>query len=224
MPLTTGSLACLNVAGGKIGDFIWRDWNGDGVQDPAEEGIAGVTVELYDSTGTTLLAPTITDANGLYYFNGVQAGTYVVKVVQPGGTTQTGDPDGSIDNQHTVILGENDQYLTADFGYQPTGTGSIGDTVYEDVANNGVYDAGTDIGISGVTVSLYEDSNGDGILDPGLDALVGTTTTDGSGNYLFSGLGEGYDYLVWVDRYDGALGSYFGAPLSALNYHIAPCG
>ena len=34
LPLTTGSLACVTVGGGKIGDTIFRDWNGNGVQDP----------------------------------------------------------------------------------------------------------------------------------------------------------------------------------------------
>ncbi len=214
IPSSTGSLACLNVAGGKIGDFIWRDWNGDGVQDPAEEGIAGVTVELYDSTGTTLLATTTTDANGLYYFNGVTAGTYMVMVdtaTIPAGYGQTGDPDGTMDHAHTVILAENQQYLTADFGYRPGGAGAIGDTVFEDVANNGLYDAGTDTGIAGVTVYLYEDSNGNGIVDSGTDALIGTTTTDGTGYYLFSNLAEGFDYIAWVDENDPALAAYFSS-------------
>ena len=31
---------------GAIGDRIWNDANGDGVQDPGESGIAGVTVKL----------------------------------------------------------------------------------------------------------------------------------------------------------------------------------
>ena len=48
IPLTTGSLACVTVGGGKIGDTIFRDWNGNGVQDPVDEGIGGVTVELRD--------------------------------------------------------------------------------------------------------------------------------------------------------------------------------
>ena len=44
IPLTTGSQACVTVGGagnGKIGDTIFRDWNGNGIQDAGEEGIAG---------------------------------------------------------------------------------------------------------------------------------------------------------------------------------------
>ena len=33
VPLTTGSLACITVGAGAIGDTIFRDWNGNGVQD-----------------------------------------------------------------------------------------------------------------------------------------------------------------------------------------------
>ncbi len=31
----------LALGAGTIGDFVWRDWNGDGVQDSGEEGISG---------------------------------------------------------------------------------------------------------------------------------------------------------------------------------------
>ena len=31
---------------GVIGDFVWLDTNGDGIQDPGEPGIAGVIVRL----------------------------------------------------------------------------------------------------------------------------------------------------------------------------------
>ncbi len=51
----------------EIGNRVWRDTNTNGVQDPGEIGIAGVTVHLYSSTGV-LLATAVTDANGEYYF------------------------------------------------------------------------------------------------------------------------------------------------------------
>lgn len=46
VPTTTGSDGCVQVAGGQIGDFVWRDWDNDGAQDAGEEGLPGVGVNL----------------------------------------------------------------------------------------------------------------------------------------------------------------------------------
>ncbi len=51
----------------EIGNRVWNDVNGNGIQDAGETGIAGVIVELYQ--GVTLVGTTTTDANGDYYFN-----------------------------------------------------------------------------------------------------------------------------------------------------------
>lgn len=50
----------------EIGNRIWRDLNPNGVQDPGEFGLAGVTVRLYD--GASVAGTAVTDANGEYYF------------------------------------------------------------------------------------------------------------------------------------------------------------
>ena len=38
-----------------IGDYVWRDADGDGEQDSGETGISGVEVELLDSGGSAVL-------------------------------------------------------------------------------------------------------------------------------------------------------------------------
>lgn len=53
----------------EIGNRVWDDTDGDGVQDPGENGISGVTVRLYNSSNT-LVGTAVTDANGEYYFVG----------------------------------------------------------------------------------------------------------------------------------------------------------
>lgn len=50
----------------EIGNRIWRDLNANGVQDPGEFGLAGVTVRLFD--GASVVGTAVTDANGEYYF------------------------------------------------------------------------------------------------------------------------------------------------------------
>ncbi len=65
----------------EIGDRVWRDDDGDGVQDADEPGIAGVVLELTDSEGVTLATAT-TSATGQYRFAGLAAATpYALRVV-----------------------------------------------------------------------------------------------------------------------------------------------
>jgi SdrD B-like domain len=67
----------------EIGNRVWNDANGNGVQDPAEAAIGGVTVNLYDATGN-LVGTTTTAADGTYYFGGVAgAGMSATNVLSP---------------------------------------------------------------------------------------------------------------------------------------------
>ena len=52
--------------------------------DGSELGIAGVTVKLFDGSGT-MLATTVTDASGYYLFPGLAAGSYGVQFLFPAG-------------------------------------------------------------------------------------------------------------------------------------------
>ncbi len=190
---------------GAIGDHIWNDADGDGVQDPGESGIAGVTVNLYtdpdgDGVYDTLAGTTTTDATGNYIFDGLPPAAYVVEVddtTLPAGftTTPTGDPDGDGDNTaEPIILAPGDVILTQDFGYNNPTTYTIGDTVFMDANGDGIVDA-NEPGISGVTVSL-EDAAGN---------VIATTTTDANGNYSFPGIVDG-TYTVVITDTDNVLG------------------
>lgn len=50
-----------------IGGLVYFDANNDGIHQPSEPGIAGNTIQLYDSNGN-LLATTVTDSTGHYTF------------------------------------------------------------------------------------------------------------------------------------------------------------
>ena len=52
----------------QIGNRVWIDTDKDGIQDADEKPVAGVTVRVYDATGTTLLGTALTSAKGEYYF------------------------------------------------------------------------------------------------------------------------------------------------------------
>lgn len=207
--VTSGSLAPVTVGGGKIGDTVWRDWDNDGTQDADEEGIPSLSVQLFDFAGTTLLKTTTTDSTGNYAFTGLVPGNYAVKIpTPPAGYTETYDLDGlGSANQTAITIAADEEKMTADFGYRPGGTGSIGDTVFSDANGDGVMN-GADTGIGSISVKLYEDSNSNGVIDP-TDAQLATTITNGSGIYSFTGLATGLSYLVDVDETDPDLVAAF---------------
>ncbi len=189
--------------GAYLGDFIWQDNDGDGSQDPGEPGISGVTVELYSDTNRNgafdsedvLYATTTTNASGIYSFNGIISGAYVVKVASPGNTfTLTGDPDaptvpcsaGGCNGEDAVTLKPGQVNLSADFGYKPQY--SLGDFVWLDSDKDGVQDPG-EPGIGGVRLCLTSPCN---------SGNLSQTTTDSDGYYTFGGLNSG-NYTVYVD-------------------------
>ena len=83
--------AC-NIAPIEIGNRIWNDADRDGIQDPSETGIPGVTVTLYKSN--TLIATAVTNTDGEYYFSSDVTGTnttaaiYSLTGLTPGSTVQ----------------------------------------------------------------------------------------------------------------------------------------
>ncbi|MBE0634933.1 carboxypeptidase regulatory-like domain-containing protein, partial [Candidatus Bipolaricaulota bacterium] len=167
---------------GSIGDRVWFDFNGDGAQDPGEDGIGNVTVIIegdLDGDGSIdFTAETTTDANGEYLFEDLPAGDYTLTVdatTLPEGLDQTYDYDGLV-SPHTsdYALAENEHNREQDFGYR--GSGSIGDYVWFDINGDGIQDP-SESGIENVTVTLRGDVDGDGIIE------TLTTTTDADGLY-----------------------------------------
>jgi uncharacterized repeat protein (TIGR01451 family) len=74
---------------------------------------------------------------------------------------------------------------------------AVGNQVWQDSNNNGMLDNGEQ-GIAGVVINLYADTDNNNAYTPGVDVLAGTTTTDGTGKYQFTGLVTG-NYVVQVD-------------------------
>jgi len=211
--------------GADIGDTLYVDWDGSGSQNTTtEEGIPNVDVYLYQDlnsngvvdAGEPRLETVTTNASGYYLFADYPAGDYLVVVDTgdpdfPGSYVQTADPDVTLDSKHALTTDGVTAVDTVDFGYQPQGTSSIGDYVWNDVDGDGKQDT-SEPGITGVVVTLYQDQDGDGVVDTE-DAVVSTATTDANGGYLFDYLAAG-NYIVKVDD------SNFGTsqPLGSLTH------
>ena len=192
----------VDILPASVSGTVWLDDDLDGINDIEEGGLTGIVVELVDDLGQ-VVATTTTDANGNYHFDNVVAGDYTVNVDDtslPAGLTNTAG-DGGIDPK-PVSVAPGDTVEDVDFGYISTpGTGIIGDRVWNDADGDGIQDAG-ESGIEGVVLTLT-DSTG---------AVVATTTTNANGDYLFTNVAFGEDYVISIDESDTALTGFSPSP------------
>jgi hypothetical protein len=192
------SLAIVPEQPASLGDFVWDDYDEDGIQDSGEPGIPGVTVHLYkDCASVTPLLSTTTDSNGKYLFSNLEAGQYYVKFDLPAGyafspqdqgaddtVDSDADPSTGITICTTLDPGEDDMTWDAGMHVIPA---SLGDFVWDDLDEDGIQDPG-ELGIPGVTVYLYQGCMATQHID--------FTTTDSNGEYLFDDLEPDYNYFV----------------------------
>ncbi len=192
---------------GLIGDTIFLDRDGNGLPGTGE-GIQGVTVRLYDSPGFALLATTVTDPNGRYYFGGLPAMSYTVRVdtntLPNGGVglVNTVDPDTANpgNSQSLVTIGPGGINLLQDFGYVPSAPNAIGGTLWKDCNADGTLDSDETPRWQGIQIVL-RDSSGN---------IVGTTFTDAAGTYRFARLPSG-TYTVGVNDVSNRLHGFWAS-------------
>jgi hypothetical protein len=88
------------------GDFVWDDLNGNGIQDPGEPGIDGVTITLYEDNGNGIANPgndtpymtTVSANGGQYLFSDFPLGNYFIEFSNlPSGYNPTHTDAGSND-------------------------------------------------------------------------------------------------------------------------------
>ncbi len=195
----------------KVGDYVWEDLNGDGIQNNNEPGIPNVEVTLTgtDVNGDNVTLTTSTDTNGQYDFDGLLPGTYKISVETPTGFASTpanvgnDELDSDVQNgmtpEFTIEYGDEDLSFDAGF-YNPV---NIGNFVWFDADNNGIQDV-NEVGVNGVIVSLF-DLGPDETFGTGDDILVETQTTQSAngadGNYQFTGVAPG-KYVVKFELTD----------------------
>lgn len=176
----------------SVSGKVYHDRNNNGLPESGEEGIAGVSVVLWNNAGEQV-ASTTTDANGAYRFTGLQPGSYRITEVQPqgwlDGKERVGSHGGSTpenDEFIGIVLNAGNVGINYDFGeLKPA---SIAGVVFIDLNQNATLDADEAVRIPGVAVMLA------GTDDLG-QAVERTLTTNEHGAYRFDNLRPG-NYTV----------------------------
>ncbi len=209
--------ALCDAAPIEIGNYVWEDTDGDGIQDPDEAVLAGVTVNLYE--GATLVGTAITGANGEYYFGGSANANMVggnplkpLTAYQLRIDLDDANLGARVPTQKDVNANADDIHDSdGDNGVLNPGFSSIAYTTGTAGANDHTLDFGFYTPAVSIGSIVWNDANNNGVQDAGesgingatvelLDSagnVVDTQTTDNTGLYYFDNLPEG-DYRVRV--------------------------
>ena len=200
----------------QIGNRIWFDIDGNGIQDPGEDPVVGVTIRLYD--GDTLVATAVTNERGEYYFasniaepadggadpdafgGNLAAGVAYTVVMDNSEDCDEGGPlEGWILTQKnaTTLLPEHDALIDSDATAEGSSwCGEGAPTVVIDALEVGTVDHSFDIGFWVPSVMLgqlvWMDTNDNGVIDPDEAGVPGVTLelTDAQGNPVVDMLGR----------------------------------
>ena len=182
-----------------VGDRVWLDDNGNGLQDEGEEGVEGIVVKLYAKDGT-LLKVTETNSTGEYQFEIKTPGEFYLEFDKTKTYTAPNRGDNTLDSD--VIAHSNKTELFAmDWGQRDMNidagiVSSIGNYVWYDENLNGIQDKG-EPGVTEVKVTLLSKSR-----KPVKDVygnIVKPTKTDKNGYYQFNSIVPNGEYIIKVD-------------------------
>jgi hypothetical protein len=191
---------------GQIGNYVWVDENGNGMQDNNEHGMPNCEVQLYNDSGV-MIASMDTDATGYYMFDNIEAGIYYTRVMTPNNHVYSppnvGDPNMDSDitnalglgttNFFTVNAGENRMDIDAGL-YECS---DISGRLWYDYLKNDIRD-NFENGLGGIFVFLWRKVNGSFVkwAETTTGPLPGTASEDGY--FIFDCVPPG-EYYIQVD-------------------------
>ncbi len=194
LSLTEADLRVLTIIGwdttlvgyeGGITGMVWNDINNNGTLDPSESGLPNETVFLDINNNEQIdygEPVTETNSEGIYTFESLREGDYVVRTV-PKMNWKASNPATA---SQTVSVPDQEVVTGVNFGiWQPA---TIRGTVYEDHDGNHSQGAQEDF-LEGWTVFIDQNENGE------LDDFERSVVTGESGEFAFNGLIPG-DYQL----------------------------
>ncbi len=123
-----------------VGGSKFEDLNANGVRDPGEPGLAGVTINLFPGVAPNPTGPSrtlVTDSNGNFLFTNATPGPFFLVETAPAGFTQTTPAAGSISG----TLAPGGSSIDNLFGnFRGALTGSVSGLKFLDANGNGVQD------------------------------------------------------------------------------------
>ena len=183
----------------SIGDRVWEDINGNGIQDTGERGLSGINIQLkgVSTQNNVIVQSARTDANGQFLISGLIPGRYEAEIILSDGYVLTPakrgmsfEKDSDFDeltrlSQFDLMSGEVKMDIDAGlFLY-----GQIGDLVWEDLNCDGIRQI-NEPGVGDVSVRLEGFNH--------LGTVIDTFTRSNSqGFYVFDKLRPG-DYRISV--------------------------
>ena len=192
----------------QLGNLVFQDVVADGTYTGADAVIAGATVQLFASDGTTEInvgpdgilstdddasGGMTTDASGNYLFSGLPAGSYVVKVLPPGykstidtfNAADTTNPNTNADDNDNGV-GEAEGLVSSNV--VTLTPGSVGASANNTVTNSTgtTYDPTVDFGFTplvSIGSIIWNDVDNNGIQNSGEGGIAGVIVTllDGTG-------------------------------------------
>ncbi|HHB51998.1 MAG TPA: hypothetical protein ENK75_02980, partial [Saprospiraceae bacterium] len=182
---------------GSLGDYVWEDINGDGIQQANEPPVENVELKLFfwENNQFVYKSNTYTDNNGLYLFNNLPPGDYYIKIIPPTDyeiTVADREFDDSVDSDFDDYNGSNttqvinlspgEDDMTWDAGLFKCAT--IGDLLWRDHIRDDVYNVG-EAGINGETVNLWRNDGGSWVLWDQVVTSYKPSSTCGDGFWSF---------------------------------------
>ena len=233
----------------ELGNRVWRDTNGNGVQDPGENGISGVTARLFNSSNAAV-ATAVTNASGEYYFtsgtaadgnltdhigivNGAIAPNtnYQIRLDAAADYTGAGALTGLVPTtrDQTAQAGfddgsDSDALRVTNPPNSPIGTFPvIAVTTGTAGANDHTLDAGFVAAVS-IGSTVYQDPNNNGLFDSGEAGICGASVellydADNSGAIAGTELTTAFSATT-TSCAAGSIGNYFFSGLTPGNYQV----